>query len=80
MSGFEKFKEKLPSKEKFHSLLTGKKVSSEEFDHALKVWNKFGMKTMKGYHDLYLECDVLLLADFFEARCAQIMNRVQVIT
>ena len=24
------------------------------------------MQTMKGYHDLYLRCDVLLLADVFE--------------
>ena len=24
------------------------------------------MKTMKDYHDLYLQCDVLLLADVFE--------------
>ena len=23
------------------------------------------MKTMKHYHDLYLKCDVLLLADFY---------------
>ena len=27
---FEKFKEKVPSKEKFYSLLTGKKCSSKE--------------------------------------------------
>ena len=24
------------------------------------------MKTMKDYHDLYLKCDILLLADVFE--------------
>ena len=29
LSGFEKFKEELPSKEKFHSLLTGK-VNSDK--------------------------------------------------
>ena len=66
MTDFEKFKEKLPSKEKFHSLLTGKKISNKEYDHVLNVWNKFEMKTMKDYHDLPLKCYVLLLADVFE--------------
>ena len=66
MSDFEKFKEELPSKEKFYSSLTGKKISAKEYEHVLKVWNKFEMKTTKDYHDLYLECDVLLLADVFE--------------
>ena len=41
MSGFEKFKEEFPSKEKFYSLLTGKKVSDEEYEYVLKVWDKF---------------------------------------
>ena len=61
-----KFKEQLPGKEKFCSSLTGKKVSDKEYEHVRKVWNKFEMKTMKDYHDLYLKCDVLLLADVFE--------------
>ena len=66
MSDFEKFKEKLPSKEKFYSSLTGKKISGKEYKHVLNVWNKFEMKTMKDYHNLYLKGDVLLLADSYE--------------
>ena len=66
MSDFEKFKEHLPSKEKFYSLLTVEKISDKEYEHVLKVWNKFEVKTMKDYHSLYLKCDVLLLEDVFE--------------
>ena len=32
----------------------------------MNAWNKFEIKRMKGYHDLYLECDVILSADVFE--------------
>ena len=66
MSDFEKSKEKLSSKEKFYSALRGKKDSDKEYDHVLKVWNKFEMKMMKDYNDLYLRCDVLLLGNVFE--------------
>ena len=66
MSNFEKFKEELPSKKKFCSLLTGKQISDKEYDIVLKVWNKFEIKTIKNYHDLYLKCEVLLLAKVFE--------------
>ena len=65
MSDFEKFKEQLPSKEKFYSPLTNRKINYKEYEHVLDVWNKFEMKTMKDYHDLCLKCDVLLLADLF---------------
>ena len=66
MSDFEKFKEELRSKENFYSFLTGKKIGEKEYEHVLKVWNKFEMKTMNDYHNLYLKCDVLLLLDVFQ--------------
>ena len=67
ISDSEKFKEELPSKEKFYSPLTDRKVSDKEYNHFLKVWNKFEIKTKKDYHNLCLKCDVLLLAaDVFE--------------
>ena len=59
------FKEELQSKEKFYSLLTGKEISDNVYEHVLKVWNTFQMKTMKDYHDLYLKYNALLLADVF---------------
>ena len=33
MTDFEKFKEKLPSKEKFYSSLRCKKISDKEYEH-----------------------------------------------
>ena len=42
----------LPSKEKFHGLLSGRKITDKEYEHVLNVWNKFEMKTMKDYHNL----------------------------
>ena len=37
MNDFEKFKEELPSKEKFYSLLTSKKNSGKEDKHVVNV-------------------------------------------
>ena len=58
--------EGLPSKDKFYSSLYESEVKEEDYQRAQKVWDHFKMKTMKDYHDLYLETDVLLLADVFE--------------
>ena len=59
-------KEESPSKDRFYSSLTGRKVTDKEYEHVLNVWNKFETKTMKDCHDLYLKFDVLLLVDVFE--------------
>ena len=53
------------SKGKFYSSLTDRKTNEKEYEHVLNVWDKPEMKTMKDYYDLYLKCDVLLLADVF---------------
>ena len=56
----------LPPKSAFYSKRNNKDISDEDYNHAQKIWKEFEMKTMKDYHDLYLELDVLLLADVFE--------------
>ena len=65
MNDFEEFKEELQGKENFCSSKTGKKISDKEYDHALKLWNKFEKKTMNDYHNLYFKCGILPLTDVF---------------
>ncbi len=57
---------KLPSKDEFYSGLNNTEISDEYYQHAHNVWEKFDMKTMREYHDLYLKSDIILLADVFE--------------
>ncbi|XP_036146037.1 uncharacterized protein LOC118646692 [Monomorium pharaonis] len=52
--------------EAFYSLLTGKEVSDVDHKHAVNVWQRFNIKNLGEYSDLYLKTDVLLLADVFE--------------
>ena len=67
MSKIEKFSEtQLPPKEDFYSKLNVCGVSGDDYNHVKKVWKEFGIKHLGEYHDLYLQSDVLLLADVFE--------------
>ena len=68
MTSIDKLREdKLPGKEDFHSTLYETDVTDENYERAKKVRYHFNMKTMRDYHDLYLETVVLLLADIFES-------------
>ena len=67
MDSFDRFDEtELPSQESFFNKLFGSSCSDTEYAHATQVWNAFGCETMGDYHDIYLQLDVLLLADVFE--------------
>ena len=67
MDCFERLAEtSLPPIECWYSKLNDEQISQEDYTHAHKVWDVFGMNTMRDYHDLYLKTDVLLLADVFE--------------
>ena len=68
MDTTEKFSDTaLPKIDDFYSVLSESRISEEEYEHALKVWDKFNITSMGEYHDLYLKTDVLLLTDVFEA-------------
>jgi hypothetical protein len=67
MDGWERFEEtKLPPKDKFYNKLNECGITDADYAHAQNVWKVFGCKTLGDYHDLYVESDVLLLADVFE--------------
>ena len=67
MDSFDKFEDTvLPTKDQFYSLLNDEHISDEDYNHAQKVWKTFSMNNVGDYHDLYLQSDILLLADVFE--------------
>ena len=90
MNSFERFNErKLPARKYFYSSTEDGKtgddgkisdghISVKDFLTCEKIWDKFGMKNMRDYHDHYLKKDVLLLADVFErfiATCLKFYGR-----
>ena len=56
----------LPTQKEFYSTLNNTHLTEDGYKHALNVWEKFGCETFQDYHKVYLETDVLLLADILE--------------
>lgn len=64
----EKFQQTtLPERDAFYNDIDEKACSKKDYKHAQKVWTEFECQTFEDYSNLYLECDVFLLADVFEA-------------
>ena len=64
MDNWERFDEiTIPSKEAFYSELNLGDISDADCEHVKNVWEAFQIKK---YHDLYAQCDTLLLPDVFE--------------
>ena len=40
--------------------------SDADYEHIKKVREAFEIKTLGEYHDLYVQCDIFLLADVFK--------------
>ncbi|XP_035211434.1 uncharacterized protein LOC118185651 [Stegodyphus dumicola] len=67
LDSFERFDEPhLPPLSAFYSHLTESDINDEDYQHANRVWEDFGLRHLGDYHDLYVKSDVLLLADIFQ--------------
>ena len=67
MDSWNKFNQnKLPPVNNFYSELTMKNITNSDYRHAQRVFKTFNNKKLGDYHDLYVQSDVLLLADVFE--------------
>ena len=65
---WDRFEEmQLPPIEAFYSKLNMSSISSNDYQHAQKVWKEFRIHNLRDYHDLYLRTNVVLLANVYEA-------------
>ena len=53
-------------KEAFYSELNLEGIIDADYEHVKKVWKAFETKNLGEYHDFYVQCDTLSLADVFE--------------
>lgn len=67
LDSIHKFEErKLPEIHKFYNDLDQSHISEGNYMHARTVWTTFNCQSLGEYHDVYLQSDLLILADVFE--------------
>ena len=78
MNSWERFNEtSLLNKEAFNSEFNLEDCTDEEYTHYQKVIKELELKNLGDYHDLYVQCDTLLLAyafDNFRNKCIEIFK------
>lgn len=68
LDSFQKLESKeFPVYKEFYDNLKEKNIEINDYERGQKLWNHFKCKNFKEYMELYLKCDVLILADCFEA-------------
>ena len=68
VNSWDQFNEtQLPPIDAFCSNLNMSSISEEDYQHAQRVWEEFGIHNLGDYHDLCLRTDVVLLANVYEA-------------
>ena len=72
------YNENLPPIEKFYSSLKLDNISEKDYDKTLEIYKKLKCKNIKEYLDIYLQLDICLQADIFNAFRNTIWNKFEI--
>ena len=81
MDSWKRFDEtSLPDKKAFYSEFNLGDITDKDYTHAQKVFERFKLKNLGDYHhDLYVQSDILLLADVLETSALKSMKLILLI-
>lgn len=73
MIGHQDLKRKeFPKKEAFNSSLgIGRTISDDDYQHGMRVWEKFGCSSFLDYSHIYVKLDCILLLEAWEPICQE---------
>ena len=63
----------------FYSELNLEDVTGEDYKHYKKVWEISEIKSLGEYHDLYAQCDILLLEMYLETLETSVLKYMDLI-